>query len=763
MQLFPCPFCGPRAETEFHFGGEAGKIRPEPAGESRPTAWTDYLYATPTRRARRARSGCISTCGEFFVAGARHRHACGHRRRSRSRSDSAMSARAHRRRRSTAGADRLPLRRARLSGRAGDTIASALLANGVRIVGRSFKYHRPRGIFGAGAEEPNAIVDVDVGGKRDARTCGRRRWTLVDGMTFAPANAWPDVRPRSGRRSSTASRVSCRPASTTRPSSGRTGATYRTAHPRTGRPRPARSCNEPPADCPQIDARCDVLVVGGGPAGLAAARAAARTGEARHPGRRSTEAGRLAAASRRRRSKASHGARLGRPSVVAELRPTAHRVAPRTPRPTASISIISSALWRAARASARRRALAHARRRIVVAAGAIERPLVFPDNDRPGVMSAEAALVYLKRHTRCCVGERVVVATNNDSAYAIATALRRAGAEVTCRRSARRRTRPSAPERVDVPAPASASIARACGRKCVEAVDAIARRARSKPIALLVSGGLYADRASLRQARASCATTRRRRLRAGRAASTASASSARPRAFDLAPRSPSPAAGGGAASAGADGARRPYRIEPPGRSPARGPQWIDFQNDVTVKDIELAARENFRSVEHLKRYTTLGMATDQGKTSNLNGLAALAALTGRTIERDGHHHLPPALHAGAARRRSRGGGAASCSIPCARLALEPQHRATGAIFREYGGWLRPACYGEGDADADDPARGAARTRDGRRCSTARRSARSKCLGPGGALIDFNSYNEISTLKPGRIRYGFMLTETRHRL
>ena len=194
------------------------------------------------------------------------------------------------------------------------------------------------------------------------------------------------------------------------------------------------------------------------------------------------------------------------------------------------------------------------------------------------------------------------------------------------------------------------------------------------------------------------------------------------------------------------------------RAGAKGRQWIDYQNDVTLKDVELAARENFRSIEHLKRYTTLGMATDQGKTSNMNGLAAMAAITGRPIGETGTTtyrppFVPVPFTVVAGRRRG------ELFNPVRRLALEGEHRAAGAVFREYGGWLRPAFYGAAERAADEIRREAEQARVTVAIFDGSPLGKIEVLGPqAGAIVDYNSYQTISTLKPGRTRYGFMLTE-----
>jgi sarcosine oxidase, subunit alpha len=189
-----------------------------------------------------------------------------------------------------------------------------------------------------------------------------------------------------------------------------------------------------------------------------------------------------------------------------------------------------------------------------------------------------------------------------------------------------------------------------------------------------------------------------------------------------------------------------------------GRRWIDFQNDVTLKDVALAAREGYVSVEHLKRYTTLGMATDQGKTANVNAIAAMAALTGRTIDETGTTiYRPPFVPVpmGVIAGRRRG----ALVNPLRRLPLEAEHRADGAQMREYGGWLRPAWYG-----TDEPERAiqreAARAREAVALFDGSSLGKIEIIGPdAAALADFHSYNRLSTLKIGRIRFGFVLQES----
>ena len=627
----------------------------------------------------------------------------------------------------------------------GDSIASALLANGVRIVGRSFKYHRPRGIWGAWTEEPNAIVDVT----RDGVTTPNLRATteaLENDLAVRSVNAAPTA---AADRAALLDRLSpFLPA----------GFYYKTflwprwetyegairAMAGLGR---VDADNRPPADNPQINARCDLLVVGAGAAGLAAANAAALAGRKVFLVDDHVEIGGQLA----HRGGTIEGGdwRNWARGVVRTIEAAGGRVVTRT---TAygvydgnlvcaweRRAQLPDALWRIRP------------REIVVAAGAIERPLIAPDNDRPGVMSADAALVYLRRYA-VLVGKRIVVATNNDSAYAVAEALAEAGAEVEILDT--RAVGPPSQLRVAH----GGAIEGVVGTRGVEAVRANARTRDCD--ALLLSGGwsptvhLYAQaRGRLRYDEALAAL----RPIGGVAGLTVAGAANGAFTLDEALREGHRAGGGEGAAPNAPAGQ--YRIEAAWpKIDDEGRRWIDFQNDVTLKDVALAAREGYVSVEHLKRYTTLGMATDQGKTANVNGLAAMAALTGRAIDETGTTtYRPPFVPVpmGVIAGRRRG----ALINPLRRLPLEAEHRAEGAQMREYGGWLRPAWYGR-DAPELAIQREAARARDRVALFDGSSLGKIEVIGPDAAsLADFHSYNRLSTLKPGKIRYGFLLQES----
>ena len=635
-----------------------------------------------------------------------------------------------------------------LTGFAGDTLASALLASGPRILGRSFKYHRPRGLWGMGGEEPNAIFDVTFDGVTTPNVRATQMM-LTDGMALASVNATPDAaRDRLGVMD-LAHRFL--PA----------GFYYKTfmalgwmrwepmirRMAGLGRLDPG---HHPAADTPAMTACCDLLVIGAGPAGLAAARAAAGQGRAVWL---VDEAGEVGGALRWRDGQIDGGAwqDFAR-ETVAKVKATGGRVMTGTTLWGAFDHGLFAAWQRRNGAPDRHWRIRAAD--VVLAAGAIERPLWFANNDLPGVMSAKAALYYLKLYG-AVAGRRIVLATGNDASYPVAAALAEAGARITLADA--RPDSPDAPAGVELMR--RARLTKAKGWR--EVGGAVIEGGHVDADTLLVSGGYTPSVHLWCQA-------------GGKLDWNPDVDALVPRpgpgmmhvvgaangAFGLtAALQQGHRAGGGSGRAPQAATTGAWGIMPMRPDPStRGRQWLDPQNDVTLKDVKLAAQEGYRSVEHLKRYTTLGMATDQGRSANFAGLAAMSALTGRSIPETGTTtYRPPftpvPLSVIAGTRRG------ALFNPVMRLPLERQHRQQGARFRDYGGWLRPGVYGEGDeaACAQTEAKAA---RDHVGIFDASPLGKIEVIGPGAAeLLDFCGYIRMSTLKPGRARYGFMLSET----
>ena len=644
----------------------------------------------------------------------------------------------------------------------GDTVASALLANGVRLMGRSFKYHRPRGVLSAGSEEPNALVTVHEG----ARAVPNTRATVqeaVDGLVVRSQNAWPSLK-------YDAMEVNDRLAPFL--SAGFYYKTFmwpRAAWERLYEPVIRRAAGlgalsgEPdPWRQEKAFAHCDLLVIGGGPAGIMAARAAAARGERVIL---ADEADRLGG-----RLLSEDEAVGGRPgadwaaAMEADLRAQGVRVMTRTtvtgrydggtfgawervshhvaaPGP----STPRDCFWRI-----------HAPR-AVMATGALERPIAFPNNDRPGVMTAAAVRTYLHRYG-VAPAKRVAVFANNDDAHRTARDLVAAGVDVRAVIDPREEA-PTGDYRL-----IRGEVVDAHGRL---ALDAITVREGSRTFridvgCLAVSGGWNPT------IHLACHTGGRPAWDAELAAflppeteGLEAVGAAAGRMTTAQALADGARAGGGADVPEAEDA--PVRLRPLWTVAAKGRAWLDFQNDVTTKDVRQAAQENFRSVEHMKRYTTQGMATDQGKSSNVAALAVLADATGRTIPETGTTTFRPpyvAVPISAMGAGATGEGFA----PERRTTSDPAMRARGAPMIETGLWYRPGWF---------PAPGETTWREScdREAAMVRRAVgvadvstlgKIDVQGPdAAALLDFVYCNTMSTLAEGRCRYGLMLREDGH--
>jgi sarcosine oxidase, subunit alpha len=648
-----------------------------------------------------------------------------------------------------------------LAGFAGDTLAAALLANGVRLVGRSFKLHRPRGIWACGLEEPSALVDVGEGARRTPNV----RATLLpltDGLIARSVNCWPTVGFDVGALTGAVSGLL--PA----------GFYYKTFKwPNWHLYEPAirrmagmgrAPTGADPDHYEEHAAHADVLVVGGGVAGLAAAAAAARAG---------ADTLLLAAGEH---LGGVHGWRCD-DREVAELIADTHRLGVRILTRTLAFGLYDHNLVCACESLSpdgaadlpgcvlRERLWKIRARAVIAAAGAFERPLLFPDNDRPGVMLAGAAVKYLQAFGVAC-GQRAVVLANGDAAYAAAATLAQAGITIAAIADHRERA-----PRARTPAERVLSGARMLAVRGARAVRGCTVSSAGGGTAsidcdLILNGGAFAPAVHLH----SQAGGRLRWLADAAmfvpdgAAPGVTSVGACAGVFDRAVAVSHAAAAGAALARGEPAPAAPVGGAGPSDAVtlvagARGKQFVDLQNDVTAGDVALAARENYRSVEHLKRYTTTGMGTDQGKTSNINALALMGQLTARASDEVGTTRFRPpfapvSLGALAGRR------VGALYRPLKRLPAHDWHAQRGALFESFGDWCRPAAYPRGGESLEAAAQ--------REAGTVRRRAglfdgsplgKLEVFGPDAArFLDLMYVGTMSTLKPGQARYGVLLNE-----
>ena len=606
-------------------------------------------------------------------------------------------------------------------GFAGDTLASALLANDVALVSRSFKLHRPRGIVGAGAEEPNAIVQVGSG----ARTIPNLRATqveLYDGLEARSSRGWPGLRFDIGAITDRFSRVFA------------AGFYYKTFM----RPkalwkyyeyfiRAAAGFGVAPTDADpdhyaHRNAHCDVLVAGGGPAGLMAALVAAKSGARVILADEQNEFG---------------GSLLfatdlidGRPATdwvaatVAELQALDNVTL--LPRSTVfgyydhnflAIAERCSDHLGAAASGVRQRLWRVRAKQVVLAQGAFERPLVFCNNDRPGVMTASAVSTYINRYA-VCPGGRAVVFTNNDSAYQAALDLHGAGATVVIIDSRRHGAGAlgSLASETGIPVLQGHIVCDVAGREHVTGVsvaqwdgdpsESVSPSINIECDLLAMSGGwspavhlhsqaggknvwneellCFVPGVAVQQCVVAGAGNGRfslhDALQDGIDAVGAAMAKIGFKAADLTPPSSDGSAG------------RPtqalWRV-PAALDPDRCPkQFVDFQNDTSVADIRLAVREGYCNVEHVKRYTALGFGTDQGKLGNINGMAVLAECLGETIPAVGTTTFRPAFTP-VTFGLGAGENTGLLLDPLRRTAIHECHQDAGAPMEVVGQWHRP--------------------------------------------------------------------------
>ncbi|MBO6716508.1 MAG: sarcosine oxidase subunit alpha family protein [Rhizobiaceae bacterium] len=678
------------------------------------------------------------------------------------------------------------------SGFAGDTLASALLANGVTLFGRSFKYHRPRGVLAAGIDEPNALVTVLRGTKREANIPATQL-EIYDGLVTESQNRFPSLGFDLGAVNQLGAPLIS------------AGFYYKTfMGPVIGPLKGTRfwmfcewfirraaglgrADHEPDTSrYERMNAFCDVLVVGSGPAGMAAARAAAGTGKRvilteldPVPGGSANLSGETIGGKPAVDWAADEAAELAALPNVRLLTRT-HVWGYYDGNTLAALERLGDHVSSQHAGEARHRHWVIRAGTVVLATGAFERPIVFQGNDRPGVMLAGAARRYTAEFG-VLPGRRVAVFTNNDSAYQAAAQLRAAGAEIAAIVDTRLSISPAArdlAQKAGGELLLGHAVSATGGRGAlsgitVQQVDASGGVSGEKTnIAvdcLVVSGGWspaihLASQAGQKPkwdedlqaflppepaqkwlgagAFLGAATTAEA-LRGGRAAGLKAAGAMASRAalekVDAPELDPHPAP--------------VFEIRADG-----GKAFVDHQLDVTADDVRLAHREGFMSVEHLKRYTTLGMATDQGKTSNVPGLAIMAAARGISIPEAGTTRFRPpfapvSLGSLAAERFGE-------LKPDRLTPMHDWHIERGAQMMPAGLWHRPQIYGfPGETLEQTYVREAAAVRESVGIVDVSTLGKIAVQGPDAAeFLDRVYTNMFSTLAVGKARYGLMLRE-----
>jgi len=680
------------------------------------------------------------------------------------------------------------------TGLAGDTLCSALLANGVHLIGRSWKYHRPRGVMSAGSEEPNAIFQMEKGN----RTIPNARGTqveLYDNLDASSVNCWPSVDFDFLSINSKFSRLM--PA----------GFYYKTfMWPKSMWMkyehfiRKASGLGESPREndpdrYEHGHAHCDVLIVGGGVAGLSAALAAGRAGARVMVADEQSEFGGLSLASKAQIDGLDASQWIE--NAVAELQGMAEVTL--LPRSTVFgyhdynfLTInqrLSDHLSLAERPTSREKLWQVRAHQVVLATGAAERPLIFANNDRPGIMLASAVSTYTNRYA-VQPGSRAVIFTNNDSAYQTALDLKAADVEVVAVVDVRT---DSASEIASTVRSAGIQVINGsvvvdtAGRKRLRSVQVMRLSADGSSVSgnvkslncdLLALAGGWSPVVHLNaQSGAKPVWDEAAAMfRPGEPAQAQASAGAANGTLDLAGcLQEGTTAGNHAASAcefetsavAADAARvESEAILPLWRLPSpytrgRGPKaFVDMQNDVGAADIALAVREGFQSVEHVKRYTAMGFGTDQGKLGNINGMAILAENMGQSIAATGTTTYRPnytPISFGAFAGQNLGD---RLFDPVRKTAMHAWHEENGAMFEDVGQWKRPWYYPKDGEDLHAAVN--------RECLAVRESVgildastlgKIEVKGKDSArFLEMIYTNNWMKLEVGKGRYGFMLGE-----
>lgn len=683
-------------------------------------------------------------------------------------------------------------------GYAGDTLASALLANGVDVVGRSFKYSRPRGIVAAGAEEPNAILQLGSTEQAQVPNIRATQQALYGGLVASSTNGWPSV-------NTDLMGILGKVGGGMMPP----GFYYKTfMYPQNlwltyeKYIRKAAGLGRSPTEVDpdiydHLNQHCDVLVVGAGPAGLAAALAAGRSGARVILADEQEEFGGSLLDTRETLD--------GKPAAewVAKALAELASLPEVTLLPRATVNgyhdhnfltihqRLTDHLGEVApRGQARHRVHRVRAKRVVLAAGAHERPLVYANNDVPGNMLAGAVSTYVNRYG-VAPGRELVLSTNNDYAYRVVLDWLDAGQKVVAVADARSNPRGAWVEEArarGVRILTGSAVVECRGSKRVTgaricAIDVKGHRVTSPgevvDCDLIVSSGGYSPVVHLASHLGGKPTWRedilafvpseggfQKRLCAGAVNGVFGLGDVLADGYEAGAKA--------AAEAGfkpVEGVvpKAAIRHEEPtlalfqvphDKSTARAPkQFVDLQNDVTAAGIELATREGFESVEHVKRYTALGFGTDQGKLGNINGLAIAARSMGISIAEMGTTMFRPnytPVTFGAVAGRHCG----HLFDPKRYTAMHSWHLAQGAEFEDVGQWKRPWYFPKNGEDLHAAvARECKAVRESVGILDASTLGKIDIQGPDAREFLNRVYtNAWTKLDVGKARYGLMCKE-----
>ncbi len=678
------------------------------------------------------------------------------------------------------------------TGHPGDTLASALLASGVTLLGRSFKYHRPRGVLSAGVDEPNALVTILRGTAREPNIPATAV-EIYDGLRAESQNRFPSLKWDVGAVNQLGSKVIG------------AGFYYKTfmgpvigplkgtrfwmfcehfIRRAAGLGRAGTVADDSRYE--RMNAFCDVLVVGSGPAGLMAAKAAAEGGARVVLAELDPRFGGSANWS----GETIDGTRAAdwASEIVNGLKGRNNvRLLPRTAvwgyydgNTLAALERVADHKETTARGEPRHRHWTIRAKSVVLATGALERPIVFPGNDRPGVMLASAAQRYTNQFG-VLPGEKLTLFTNNDTAYQAAASLKKAGANIAAivdvrtdiSDQARALAASAGAELIAGHAVSATDGGRTLSGIRIQRLDSASGALTGEPRGiqtdcLLMSGGWSPVLHLASQAGAKPEWNEQLQAflppQPTQSWSGAGAFTGRLATDDAIVDG---YATGLTASGGKARLIEQPEIEPASVNPepapvfeikADGKSFVDFQHDVTADDVRLAHREGFVSVEHLKRYTTLGMATDQGKSSNVPGLAIMAEALGKPIPEVGTTRFRPpytAVSIGSLAAERYG------DLKPERLTpMHDWHLSQGATMYSAGLWFRPMIYGHaGETVEQAYVREARAVRETAGIVDVSTLGKIAIQGPDAAeLLDRVYTNVFSSLPVGKARYGLMLRE-----